>query len=151
MKTRFLAPLLLVAALPATADGVRASPANPVYTGECGSCHTAYPARLLSAPEWQVITSHLDKHFGVDATLDDKTLKQVSAYLTQNAAAQPRTAISGGRLPRITESRWFQREHDEIGASMWKRPAVKSPSNCGACHGNADQGVFSEHDVRIPR
>ena len=29
--------------------------------------------------------------------------------------------------------------------------AVGSPANCGACHPQAAQGQFDEHDVRIPR
>ena len=122
------------------------------YQAECGSCHAPYPARLLSRTEWQQITGKLDQHFGTDATLDDAAaLKKINAFLQANAATQPRTVTAPGKLPRITESRWFIREHDEIGANVWKKPWVKSASNCGACHGGADQGGFSEHDVRIPR
>ena len=43
------------------------------------------------------------------------------------------------------------REHDEVPAATWKLPAVKSAANCAACHTQADQGDFNEHNVRIPR
>ena len=108
------------------------APTNALYTQECGSCHVPYPTRLLSASEWQTITSRLDKHFGVDASLDANTVKLIQQYLSANSASQNRTSASGDKLPRITESRWFIKEHDEIAAKAWKR--VKSPSNCAACH-----------------
>ena len=38
-----------------------------------------------------------------------------------------------------------------LPAATWQRPAVKSASNCAACHTRADQGDFDEHTVRIPR
>ena len=52
---------------------------------------------------------------------------------------------------RITQSAWFLRKHDEVPARTWKLPAVKSPSNCVACHARAEQGDFNEHNVRLPR
>jgi hypothetical protein len=42
-------------------------------------------------------------------------------------------------------------EHDEVPGSVWKSPKVMSPSNCAACHSNAEQGDFSEHNVHIPK
>ncbi|HEX5361542.1 MAG TPA: hypothetical protein VFW49_10710 [Fluviicoccus sp.] len=155
MKT--FARLMIVAGLgqlaaPAMADSIDRGRQDPTYRAECGSCHAPYPVRLLSRTEWRQITGKLDQHFGADATLDDAAaLKKIDAFLQANAATQPRTVTAPGKLPRITESRWFIREHDEIGANVWKKPWVKSAANCGACHGGADQGGFSEHDVRIPR
>jgi nitrate/TMAO reductase-like tetraheme cytochrome c subunit len=107
-------------------------PTNALYNAECGSCHVPFPTRLLSANEWSKITARLDKHFGVDATVDDATLKQLNQYLSANSAAKDRTMASADKLPRITESRWFIKEHNEVAAKAWKR--VKSPSNCAACH-----------------
>lgn len=52
---------------------------------------------------------------------------------------------------RITETRWFMKEHDEISAAVWKRESVGSPANCGACHKGAEQGQFDEHQVRVPK
>ena len=45
----------------------------------------------------------------------------------------------------------FLGKHDEVAASTWKLPAVKSAANCGACHTTADQGDFNENKIRIPR
>jgi len=52
---------------------------------------------------------------------------------------------------RITETRWFMKEHDEISAAVWKRESVGSPANCAACHKGAETGRFDEHGVRIPK
>ena len=42
-------------------------------------------------------------------------------------------------------------EHRKLAAEVYARSAIKSPSNCSACHPRAEQGVFDEHDIRIPR
>nr|WP_315467578.1 DUF1924 domain-containing protein [uncultured Undibacterium sp.] len=52
---------------------------------------------------------------------------------------------------RITKSAWFIRKHDDVSARTWKLAAVKSPSNCIACHQQANLGDFNEHRVHIPR
>jgi len=52
---------------------------------------------------------------------------------------------------RITETRWFVHEHDEVPARAWKHPKVKSAANCTACHADADKGNFNEHGIRLPK
>ncbi|WP_222613775.1 DUF1924 domain-containing protein [Undibacterium seohonense] len=52
---------------------------------------------------------------------------------------------------RITNSAWFIHKHDDVSAQTWKLAAVKSPSNCIACHQQANLGDFNEHRVHIPR
>ncbi len=133
-----LASSLLLAAGLTTADDHSngKSPIDATYSAECGSCHVPYPTRLLSANEWKKITSRLDKHFGVDASVDVTTLKKLDQYLMGNSASTDRTTASNDKLPRITESRWFIHEHSEVAPQVWKRPNVKSPSNCSACHQN---------------
>lgn len=158
MAPRGTAALLSLAMLTiglAWADTARADsdrklrgPLNPSYVAECTACHVAYPPGLLPAESWQRLMGGLDQHFGNDATLDAAAAKEISAWLAQNAARSNQAAPP---QDRITLSRWFTREHDEIGATTWKRPSIKSASNCSACHGNTDQGRYSEHDVRIPR
>ena len=96
-------------------------PTNALYNAECGSCHVPFPTRLLSANEWQKITARLDKHFGVDATVDDATVKNLNKYLSANSAAKDRTTANADKLPRITESRWFIKEHNEIAAKAWEQ------------------------------
>lgn len=208
------APLAAKAAAPSPRD---------TYQRECGDCHVAYPPRLLPAADWRRIVGTLDRHFGVDASLDAATSASIAAWLESNAgrargggehedeeggheggrgserdhereatprlprsasptstaiptstpapalaAAQPRaaspgTTVAAGKsavpvaaqpqppLPRISTSPWFRREHDEIAASTWKRPAIGSAARCEACHTDAAQGRFSERAIRIPR
>ncbi|MDD2769208.1 MAG: diheme cytochrome c [Methylococcus sp.] len=133
------------------ASGNAAAPPDPAYVQECGSCHAAYPPRRLSGASWQAVLAGLDKHFSVDASLDPKIFTEISAYLNSQAGRQETASADGRPLLRITETRWFRHEHDEVPEAAWKRPAVKSPSNCGACHTAADQGRYSEHGVRIPQ
>lgn len=117
------------------------------YTAECGSCHLAFPPRLLPGRSWTKLLGGLSDHFGQNAEVDAKTLKQLETFLVQNGGRDP-----GGAVPlRITELRWWVKEHDEIPASTYQRKAVMSPANCGACHPGASQGDFEEHAVRIPR
>jgi hypothetical protein len=124
--------------------------AMPKYTQECAACHVAYPPGLLPAPSWQRLMNTLPEHFGTDASLDPATTQALSTWLTANAGTYKRVSEQPPQ-DRITRSAWFVRKHDEVGAEVWKRPTVKSPSNCVACHGRAEQGDFNEHDVRIPR
>jgi cytochrome c553 len=122
----------------------------PRYQTECAACHIAYPPELLPAASWQRLMTHLPNHFGTDASLDPVLMKELSHWLSANAA----TSRSAGESPaedRITRSAWFTRQHDEVSAATWKRPSIKSASNCAACHKRADEGDFNEHNVRIPR
>lgn len=129
------------------------SPAGlDAYRAECGACHIAYPPRLLPQPSWQKLMGGLEKHFGVDASLDTTTAHTISEFLARNAGSDRYHALSGSEPPlRITETAWFRHEHDEIPPNVWKRKSVGSPSNCTACHADAAQGRFNEHTVRIPR
>ena len=123
---------------------------NADWLRECGSCHIPYAPRLLAAPAWRTMMQRLDRHFGVDASIDAPTAAAIAAFLEANAARQG-SKRSDPAATRITEARWFRREHDEIAAAVWKRPAVGSAANCGACHSAAERGDFSERDIRIPR
>lgn len=125
-------------------------PLLPKYQQECAACHLAYPPGLLPASSWNRLMADLPRHFGTDASLDAASVTEIRRWL-QTHAATDRRAATPPPDDRITRSAWFVREHREIGAAVWKRPSVKSPSNCAACHTRADQGVFDEHDVRIPR
>lgn len=125
-------------------------PPLPQYKQECGACHVAYPPGMLPAASWQRIMNDLPHHFGTDASLDAKTSSQIGNWLNANAGTYKRVAEQPPQ-DRITRSAWFVRKHDEVPASAWTRPAIKSASNCTACHTQADQGDFNEHNVRIPR
>jgi hypothetical protein len=105
---------------------------------------------MLPATSWQQIMNNLPHHYGTDASLDPATSRELGNWLAANAGTHKR-ATDVPPENRITRSAWFVREHAEVSAAAWKSPAVKSASNCIACHTHADQGDFNEHNVRIPR
>lgn len=133
---------------PVLASGATASTATTAYAAECGGCHVAYPARLLSTAEWSQVLVDLEHHFGVDASLDAATLQAVSRQL---GVTPPLPLRNGDALPRITSKPWFRQEHDELPPATFKSQAVGSAANCTACHADADRGKFDEDSVRIPR
>lgn len=130
-----------------------AVPLHPAYRAECASCHIAYPPGMLPAASWKRLMSDLPNHYGSDASIDDKTLGELTRWLEAHAGTHKRLRGDATAPPedRITRSRWFVREHDEIPAATWKRAAIGSAANCAACHTKADQGEFRERDIRIPR
>jgi hypothetical protein len=133
---------------------------DPTYRAECGACHMAYPAGLLPADGWRKVMGDLANHYGDDATLDTATAEQIRGYLVANSAdgndrirsrAFAVAPNPGNGPPRITETLYFQRKHDEVPLRLVRdNPGVQSFSRCETCHRGADQGRFNEDDVRIP-
>lgn len=152
-------PLALLAALAsslwvataATADEHERLPADTpaTYRQECAACHAPYPPGLLPARSWQRVMDGLDRHYGVDASVDAATRAQLSAWL-QSRAATGRRLREEPPQDRITRSAWFLREHRRVDTAVWSHAGVKSPANCGACHAGAEEGRFNEHDLRLP-
>ena len=134
--------------------------AATLYKDECSSCHMAYPVELLPARSWDKILTHLDQHLGDNASLDADTLAQLRQYLRDNNADtidSRRSRRLLRSLPadttslRITELPYIRRQHGEIPRRYISgNPQVKRLGNCIACHQGAEQGVFSEHQIRIP-
>jgi cytochrome c peroxidase len=124
--------------------------ASPKYQQECAACHIAYPAGMLPAASWKRLMNNLPNHFGTDASLDAASVQQISQWLQLYGGNYKRVTTEAPQ-DRITKSAWFIRKHDEVSAQTWKLAAVKSPSNCMACHQQANLGDFNEHRVRIPR
>ena len=143
--------VLALLAGPVLADSHAYPLTNAAYRTECASCHVAYPPQLLPAESWQAIMDGLHRHFGSDASLDAQAAEEIRAYLAANAGRRASPLRAANSPPRITQTRWFVREHDEVPASLWKRDAVKSPANCGACHTRAEHGDYSERTLRLPR
>ena len=134
MRALCLAVLLSLATLPAAAGKPRLPP-NPAYTAECASCHVPYPPGLLPASSWQQLMAGLDKHFGSDASLDPRLHAEIGRYLEAHAG---RRAAPGGAEPRITQTRWFVKEHrNEI-------PAGRNPADCASCHAGAQHGIYED-------
>lgn len=127
----------------------RFEPGPPVYREECGSCHVAYPRALLQPAQWEAHLRQLDRHFGVDASVDPVAERQIRAYLGA-PSQQPTTTAKSAQLPRISAQPWFVREHQKAARATPGR-SVKSMSDCAACHTQAAQGDFSESTLRLAR
>ena len=135
---------------------------NKQYQDECGGCHFAYQPGLLPAKSWEVLLNAeaLRKHFGVNAELDNDTLKVIHDYAVDNAADKSwykrsrKIAIATAEGPaplRITELRYISRKHHHISEKMIKgNKGVKSLSFCDKCHTQAAKGVYDTDTVSIP-
>ncbi|HEX2493866.1 MAG TPA: diheme cytochrome c [Steroidobacter sp.] len=144
--------VLLIAAWSSAASA--AEPAvladQQTWREECGGCHVSYPARLLPQASWDEIMRTLGDHFGADASLDESTAASVRRYLA-SVARTPKQAGRGPPALRITETRWFIHEHDELSPAKWRSPKVRSASNCVACHRDAEAGRFGEHSLKLSK
>lgn len=116
---------------------------------ECGGCHVAYPARLLPKTAWDEIMRTLPDHYGTDASVDEPTATAIRRYLDSSVRHRTRPRPNPPEL-RITKSRWFVDEHDDVPRARWRSEAVGSPANCAACHPGAEQGRFNEDSVKLP-
>ena len=128
---------------------------NKAWQQECASCHVAYPPSLLPKASWRQMMSGLDKHFGENASLDPATQADILKFLEANAAnsgSKVLRRMAANEAPlRITETRWFKHEHDEVPRATWARKSVGSAANCAACHQLAEQGNYNEDAIRIPK
>jgi nitrate/TMAO reductase-like tetraheme cytochrome c subunit len=144
-------PIVLV--LPAHADDYRVQK-NAALEEECGSCHMVYPPQMLDSNSWLAVMSGLPKHFGSDASIDEKRRATITDFLVANSGSRKTGTTrdaQGKPLLRITQTARFEKKHREIPPATWNRAAIKSPANCTACHAEAEAGNYSEHSVRIPR
>jgi len=141
--------LLGCSALALAEEGNSRLKLNPKMAQECSTCHIAYRPNFLPTSSWKQVMGALDKHFGTDASLPAADHKEVTDWIVAHSQE------IGTPPPdnRITRSFWFTRKHgtNHIKADVWSRDSVKSPANCQACHVNAAQGDFNEHNIRIPR
>jgi hypothetical protein len=132
---------------------------SPVYQETCGACHFAYQPELLPASSWQAILNNPADHFGESLELDDDSRKGIADYLQANSADKSgaKRAVKimrslGSRVPqRITDIPYIREKHHEIPAKVFERPAIGSLSNCPACHKTAEQGIYDDDTVEIPR
>lgn len=131
----------------AHADNAERFTLDETYRQECGECHVAYPPALLPAPAWRQVMRQLDRHYGVDASLDSAMVSHLTKWLETNAGTNARPA-STGDAPRMTQTPWFRHEHEE--APQAARRNVGSMARCEACHRSAAEGDYSENTIRFP-
>jgi len=132
---------------------------NPTYREHCGACHFSYQPELLPSGSWKRILGQLDDHFGESLDLDPETRKVIGSYLETNAAdhSVAKRAIKimrslGSNTPmRITEIPYIKEKHHEVPLSVLKRQSIGSLSNCTACHKRAEEGIYDDDFVVIPK
>ena len=149
-----IAAVLTLTSLSAMADKLPI-PTNvpPDFKAECTSCHIAYPPALLAASDWQRIMGALDKHYGDNASLDDKARQTIEDFLVKNARKPKKdvaTDVVSDALPRLTTANWFKRKHHEVARNDWTHAKVKSAANCAGCHTRAGEGSFREREIVMP-
>lgn len=120
------------------------------YRSECASCHLAYPPAMLPLASWRRVLSHLDMHYGVDASLEPAEILEIFQWLEPLAGTYKKVREEP-QDDRITKAAWFVREHRKIESEVWLRPSIKSAANCAACHTTAEQGNYNDDFVRIPK
>lgn len=141
-------------------DGSYLKPVNnPTYKEECSACHFAYQPELLPKASWIKILTNLDDHFGESIELDDDSRKTISDYLKSNSAeySSAKRAVKimrslGNQVPlRITDIPYIREKHHEISPNVFKRESIGSLSNCSACHTTAENGIYEDDNVKIPK
>ncbi len=130
------------------------STAPQIWKDECNSCHMLYPPGLLPGAAWQQQMDTLEDHYGSNASLEAQEYQEILDYLLRASAHNHlplEPSPTSGEAPRISQTRWFEHEHDEISEARFQRESVGGRFNCVACHRNAEQGDFDDDDVKIPR
>lgn len=151
-RSSVIAAICTLFATAAVADirGDWLAQAPAAYREECGGCHVPFPPQLLSAPDWRQVMAQLDRHYGDNAELPSETARMITDYLTRWAGSERKLGLAPGTPPRLTQTRYFLKEHRKVPDAIWRRADVRSPANCGACHQSADRGVFDEANLMIP-
>lgn len=130
---------------------------NSTYQQECGDCHPAYHPSLRTRNDWQMIITNLSDHYGEDASLDDITRREIAAYLNAQDAFSFDTEVAhkigryDTRSLRMTDTRYWQKKHDELKDSDFKHAAIGSKVNCNACHQDAESGRFDDDQIKLPK
>jgi len=133
--------------------------ANPTYKSQCGACHVAYQPDFLPESSWIKILTTLDDHFGESVELDAESEKIITEYMKSNSADHSTTKRArkimkklGNQVPlRITQIPYIIKEHHEISPDVLNRKSIGSLSNCIACHTTAEDGIYDDDNVKIPK
>jgi len=135
-------------------------PDNASWRENCSECHFAFHPSLLPARSWQKIFDEQHEHFGDDLDLDRKLFTELLKFHLDNAAERGLTEPSRKILfytpenatpVRITETKYWQRKHEDIKDIYWKSKQVSIKGNCAACHLDAKEGTYEDSDMRLPK
>jgi hypothetical protein len=134
---------------------------NPTYKEICGECHFAYQPELLPSGSWEKILAGLADHFGEEIEIDQESKNIITEYLKANSAeySSAKRAVKimrslRGQTPvRITDVPYIRHKHedDDIPTDAFTRKSVGSMSNCIACHTTAEDGIYDDDYVVIPK
>lgn len=105
---------------------------DEVWRKECSACHMAYLPKWLSTDNWRQIMQGLDRHFGVNASLEARELEEITTFLVKNAAPDYDGKYSTKTL-RITNAPWWLQGHGVNAARFWVKGKVGKASDCTAC------------------
>ncbi len=142
MKKMLLAALLLGFMAPSAfaSDDYFPPVKDKITLKECGACHLAFSPRFLPGSSWKKIMEGLSDHFGEDASLDEETTQHITRYFLKNSS---RGRYRNPAL-KITELRWFVKEHRDHEVSARAKKKAGTMSNCKACHRGAERGYFDD-------
>jgi len=133
---------------------------NQIYKDHCGACHFAYQPELLPDTSWEKLLAKLDDHFGEIVKLDGDSKKIIADYLESNDAQTSQAAravkimrsLKKDAPLRITDIPYIRDvHHDEFSPDVLNRKSVGSLSNCSACHTTAENGIYDDRYVEIPK
>ena len=124
---------------------------NQLTKNECSACHFAYPASMLPAASWERIMGSLENHFGEDASLDTETTKHITKYLVAQAgdidlwSSKFVRGLDKQNPPiRITETKFWIRQHPAIFKEKLQSGLAGLKSNCAVCHLLAEDGYYEK-------
>ncbi|MCP4671094.1 MAG: hypothetical protein GY857_07290, partial [Desulfobacula sp.] len=124
-----------------------------------GICHFLYQPELLPSDSWIRLLANLDDHFEEMVELDDDSKKIIGDYLKSNSAeySSAKRAVKimrslRNQVPlRITDIPYIKEKHHEVSPDVLKLEAIGSLSNCSACHTTAEDGIYEDDNVIIPK
>jgi len=135
----------------------KTAPLPASYKQECGDCHSPYHPSLRTQASWRTIMENLGDHYGEDASLNPQKTELIASYLKDNDAEKFDTEAAhkigrvGTSSHRMTDTRFWQKKHDDFKPQAFKHKAVGSKVNCNACHKDAETGRFDDARIDVPK
>ena len=98
----------------------------------------------------------LENHFGDDASIDDKTNKEILAFLVKNSAETSTmeaswnflNSINNKDIIAISKTDFWKERHKEIPKNLFKNNQIKSEANCKACHSDIENGLIEDENIK---